>query len=141
LRREIERAARPESLQAIRDFIEEACRRAGVESDAAHGLKVAVDEACNNVIAHGYSGQEPGPIGVSFESDGQRVLVAITDRGRPFDPRDAPAPDLHSDWQARRVGGLGWHLIRQLVDEVRYERDEENRNRLTLVMKLGAEEG
>ena len=139
MRREIERAARPESLEAIRDFIEDACRQAGVERAAAHGLKVAVDEACNNVVAHGYSGREPGPIGVSFEADGERIVVAITDRGRPFDPKDVPAPDLHSDWQARRVGGLGWHLIRQFVDEVRYDLDAENRNRLTLVLKVAGD--
>ena len=137
MRQEIQRAALPQNLQAIRDFIEDACRRAGVERASAHGLVVAVDEACNNVVEHGYAGKEPGPIGVSFEVDGERIVVEITDRGRSFDPKDAPAPELHSDWRGRRVGGLGWHLIRQFVDEIRYDADAENGNRLTLVKVVG----
>jgi serine/threonine-protein kinase RsbW len=137
LRREIERAAIPESLEAIRDFVESSCREAQVGKAAAHGLVVAVDEACSNIVEHGYAGSKPGPIGVSFEADGERIVVAITDKGRAFDPKDAPAPDLHSDWKDRRVGGLGWHLIRQFVDEIRYDPDAENGNRLTLVKRVG----
>lgn len=137
MRREIERAAIPESLEAIRDFIEGSCREARVGKAAAHGLVVAVDEACNNIVEHGYAGEKPGPIGVSFDAEEERIVVAITDRGRAFDPKDAPAPDLHSDWKERRVGGLGWHLIRQFVDEIRYDPDAENGNRLTLVKRVG----
>lgn len=137
MRREIERAALPESLEAIRDFIGDSCRQVGVERAAAHGLVVAVDEACNNIVEHGYVGREPGPIGVSFDAEDERIVVAITDRGRAFDPKDARVPDLHSDWQERRVGGLGWHLIRQFVDEIRYDPDAENGNRLTLVKMVG----
>jgi serine/threonine-protein kinase RsbW len=133
LRLEIERDAHPENLQVIRDFIEDACRRAGVERSAAFDLKLAVDEACSNVVEHGYSGMAPGPIRVTFDADQDRVIVAIADRGRAFDPRDAAAPDLDSDWEHRRIGGLGWHLIRRSVDAMEYETSGENGNRLTLV--------
>ena len=133
MRLEIAREARPENLQGIRDFIEEACRRAGVERSAAFDLKLAVDEACSNIVEHGYAGRAPGPIRVTFDADGDRVVVAIADRGRAFDPKDAAAPDLDSDWQHRRIGGLGWHLIRQSVDAMDYETNQESGNRLTLV--------
>ena len=133
MRLEIERDARPENLQVIRGFIEDACRQVGVERSAAFDLKLAVDEACSNIVEHGYAGRTPGPIRISFDADGDRVVVAITDRGRAFDPKNAAAPDLDSDWDERRVGGLGWHLIRQSVDAVDYESDRESGNRLTLV--------
>jgi serine/threonine-protein kinase RsbW len=133
LRLEIERDARPENLQVIRDFIEDACRRAGVERSAAFDLKLAVDEACSNVVEHGYAGMAPGPIRVTFDADGDRVVVAIADRGRAFDPSDVEAPDLDSDWEHRRIGGLGWHLIRRSVDAMDYETNRESGNRLTLV--------
>ena len=133
MRLEIAREAHPENLQGIRDFIEEACRRAGVERSAAFDLKLAVDEACSNIVEHGYAGRAPGPIRVTFDADGDRVVVAIADRGRAFDPKDAAAPDLDSDWQHRRIGGLGWHLIRQSVDAMDYETNQESGNRLTLV--------
>jgi serine/threonine-protein kinase RsbW len=137
LKREFERAAVPASLQAIRDFIEDSCRQAGVERTAAHGFVLAVDEACANIVEHGYAGKEPGSIGISFDAEAGRIVVAITDRGRAFDPKDAPVPDLHSGWQERRVGGLGWHLVRQFVDEIHYDPDAGSGNRLTLIKAIG----
>jgi len=139
LKREIQRAALSDSLRAIRDFIQDSCRDAGVGRRETHGLVVAVDEACNNVVEHGYQGRPPGSIAVSFDVRDGRVVVAITDRGRAFDPGDAPAPELHSDWRNRKVGGLGWHLIRQFVDEIHYKPDAEKGNELTLIKKIGRE--
>ena len=133
MRLAIERDAMPANLQVIRDFIDDACRRAGVERSAAFDLKLAVDEACSNVVEHGYAGMAPGPIRVTFDADGDRVVVAIADRGRAFDPKNAAAPDLDSGWEDRRIGGLGWHLIRRSVDAMEYETSAENGNRLTLV--------
>lgn len=132
----IERDAHLENLQAIRDFIEDACRRSGIERSTAFDLKLAVDEACTNIIEHGYAGREPGPIGISFDSGPEEVVVAITDRGRAFDPKSAPAPDLGSDWRTRPIGGLGWHLIRRFVDRIDYDSDARGGNRLTLVKKV-----
>ncbi len=137
MRAAIERDAHLESLQEIRDFIEEAARRAGLDPSAQFDLKLAVDEACSNIVLHGYEPGKPGPIGVSFESDGRQVVVTITDRARPFDPKNAPVPDLDVDWRERRPGGLGWYLIRQVMDSVEYDSDPERGNRLTLV-KTGA---
>lgn len=133
MRLEIERDARPENLQGIRDFIEDACRRSGVERSAAFDVKLAVDEACSNIVEHGYAGKAPGPIRVSFDAGGDRIVVAITDRGLAFDPKDAAAPDLDSDWERRRIGGLGWHLIRRSVDAMDYDTNREDGNRLTLI--------
>jgi serine/threonine-protein kinase RsbW len=133
LRVELERDAHAENLQEIRDFIETACRRAGVERSAAFDLKLAVDEACCNIVEHGYAGQMSGPIRIVFDAASDRVAVTIADRGRAFDPKNAATPDLDSDWERRQIGGLGWHLIRRSVDSVCYESDREVGNRLTLV--------
>jgi serine/threonine-protein kinase RsbW len=136
LKLEIERDARVENLRAFRDFIENACRRAGIESSAAFDLKLAVDEACSNIIEHGYAGNEPGPIGVSFDGQGEQVVVEIADRGRPFDPKTVRAPDLDTRWEDRRVGGLGWYLMSRSVDRIGYDSEPKRGNRLTLVKKV-----
>jgi serine/threonine-protein kinase RsbW len=136
LKLKIERDARGENLQAFRDFIENACRRTGIEPSGAFDLKLAVDEACSNIIEHGYAGNEPGPIGVSFDARGEQVVVEITDRGRPFDPKAVRAPDLDTRWQDRRVGGLGWYLMSRSVDRIGYDSDPKRGNRLTLVKKV-----
>jgi anti-sigma regulatory factor (Ser/Thr protein kinase) len=65
-------------------------------------------------------------------------MVTITDRGRPFSPAQAPSPDLEADWQSRAQGGLGWHLIRRVVDEIDYASGAGGENRLTLVKRRGS---
>ncbi len=135
MRTETSVAARLESLEAVRAFVEEACRQAGVDASASFDLKLAVDEACTNIIEHGYAGRPGETIVLACEADGTGVRVTIVDRGRSFHPSDVPPPDLSSDWKERRIGGLGWHLIRKSVDEIDYGPDPSGGNRLTLVKR------
>jgi serine/threonine-protein kinase RsbW len=127
-----------ESVAEFRNFVEDACRGAGADESVCFDLKLVVDEACSNLVMHGYDGLEPGPIGVSFAVDGDEIVITITDRAPPFDPRDAPIPNLDAPASERRPGGLGWHLIRELVDRIEYESDADRGNRLTLVKRFDA---
>jgi serine/threonine-protein kinase RsbW len=126
--------ARLDRLAEIRGFVEDACRAAAADPAACAELRLAVDEACTNVVEHAYGGAG-GPIRVSFEADGELVRVVISDRGAAFDPLSLPSADVDSGWQERRIGGLGWHLIRRSVDEINYEPDPSGGNRLTLVKR------
>lgn len=128
-----EGGARAENLGKVRAFVEDACREAGADPQACFDLKLAVDEACTNIVEHGYAGMPPGDMRVSIASDGERLTVVITDRGRSFDPARIAPPDLKADCDRRASGGLGWHLIRSTVDEFQYATDAGQGNRLTLV--------
>lgn len=132
----IERDGRLDNLPDFMAFIEDACRRAGADEDTAYALRLAVEEVCINLMRHGYRDQ-PGPIRVSFHRNEDSYTVRIHDRARPFDPSQAPAPDLTSDADARPIGGLGWHLVKRTIDRLDYESDPERGNLLTL-MKRGA---
>ena len=69
---------------------------------------------------------------VTIESDDDEVRVRIVDDGDPFNPlEDAPDPDTDSALAERRVGGLGVHFVKTLVDDVRYWRDD-NKNHVAL---------
>ena len=78
-----------------------------------------------------------GKLWEAFTADSQVVLL-IEDRAPVFKPADAPPPDLTGDWEQRREGGLGWHLIRQMMDEVRHEQVAGGGNRLQMVKRLRA---
>src|SRR5262245_9118814 len=127
--------ARVESLAAVRAFVERACRLTGLDSGSCFDLKLAVDEACANIIDHGYKGRAGGSIRIGCASDENSVRVTIVDWGRAFAPAELPAADVTSDWKERPIGGLGWHLIQQSVDEIDYEPDPAGGNRLTLVKR------
>ena len=63
------------------------------------------------------------------------ITIEVVDDGKPFDPlNDAPQPDLASDLEDRRVGGLGLHLVRTTMDDMSYRRDQ-GKNHLTLVAR------
>ena len=112
--------------------MDEQCRAAGSDPQACFDLKLAVDEACTNIVVHGYAEGARGRMAVAFGCDGDRMTVTIRDAGRSFDPGKVAAPDLEAALDDREPGGLGWHLIRASVDEFRYE-SESAGNRLTLV--------
>ena len=64
------------------------------------------------------------------------VMLTVEDDGPAFDPLSLPAPDLTASLEARRVGGLGVFLVRQVMDSVRYER-RDTTNRLQMTKKMG----
>jgi anti-sigma regulatory factor (Ser/Thr protein kinase) len=127
-----------ENIPRIREFVTELCADAGATHDECFALKLAVDEVCTNIIEHGYGADDRGEISISVELDGGVARVMVADTGRPFSPDDAPPPDLEAQWSDRPVGGLGWHLIRNLVDEHSYQRCGDTNN-LTLIKELSGE--
>lgn len=120
-------------LDALREVLETVDRASTGGSDWLD-VKLAVEEACTNLIDHGY-GDDGGPIDLLIRADDTQIVVSIRDRARPFSPDDAPPPDLTSDWADREIGGLGWHLIKRLMDGLSYEPSAEAGNELTLVKR------
>ena len=133
---EIACAARPECLEALLAFLDRHCA-ALPDPAAAFAIRLAGEEVCANVIAHGYPGVEPGPIRVRFERREREAVVTVEDGGIPFDPADAPDPPVAEPWDTRPIGGLGWHLVRRQMDEVRHEALPGGGNRVTLVKRFG----
>ena len=131
----ITRAAELESLQIFRDFITECCARYDIPNDTVLELKLAVDEACTNIITHGYSGMDPGSIILSFRIQPDRILVQITDFGHVFEPEATPKPDVEAALEDQELGGLGLYLIYQTMDNINYQSSEDG-NMLTFTKLL-----
>jgi anti-sigma regulatory factor (Ser/Thr protein kinase) len=110
----------------------------GLPDAVRRSLLVALDELLRNTIAYGFAGHEGGEVTVEVDLRPDRVVVTLTDNGRPFDPLGLTAPDTTLPVDERRIGGLGIHLVRRMMDEVRYQR-RADRNVVTLVKSL--EEG
>jgi serine/threonine-protein kinase RsbW len=129
-------AARLEDLPELLSFVDHECARGGVPQDAAFALRLAAEEAFVNIVRHAYTGGA-GPVRSSLTRDDQGITITFTDEAPPFDPRDVPPPDLDAELADRREGGLGLHLIRQLMDEVHYRYRAGAGNTLELVKYLG----
>jgi serine/threonine-protein kinase RsbW len=121
-------------LATIRDFVASAGGELGLAQDLIYDLQLAVDEACANVVKHAYGGQG-GEIKVTVESVGDTVQVIIRDWGSAFDPQAVPIPDVSAPLEDRPLGGLGLFLMRQMMDQVRFQFDREQGNTLIMSKK------
>ena len=128
---ELQLDAKLENIPEIVDFVTSWMRRHKL-NDIIFAVETAVDEACANIIDHAYSGKG-GPIHISCEFKRGSLVIAINDKGRPFDPHAVKSPDLEADLDKRKIGGLGIHIMRKLMDDVSYSFDAKKGN--TLVMK------
>jgi serine/threonine-protein kinase RsbW len=130
---QITRSAELESLSVFREFIEEECKQhKRIDEQIRYDLKLAVDEACTNIITHGYAGMNPGSIILHLEMEPDKVIVTITDFGHPFEPSEASPPDVEAELEDRAMGGFGLFFIYQTMDEITYETTA-NGNRLTFI--------
>ncbi|MFI5007521.1 MAG: SpoIIE family protein phosphatase [Solirubrobacterales bacterium] len=128
-------AAEEQHLAEIRDFVQEVGEKLLIPQRVLANTKLAVDEACTNVIKHGYRG-DPGDIEVAVTGNGRDFSIAIRDRGKSFDLRNVASPDLKMYVETRKRGGLGVFLMNQLMDEVRYRAGHDG-NVLTMSKHLG----
>ena len=133
---QITRAAEPASLAAFRDLIQDACEQhPAVDEQTCYDLKLAVEEACTNIIIHGYAGMNPGSIILKLVFTGPRAVVTLTDFGHPFEPCEPAVPDVQANLRDGVTGGFGLFLIYQTMDSVGY-RTAGDGNHLTFVKVL-----
>jgi anti-sigma regulatory factor (Ser/Thr protein kinase) len=107
----------------------------GLPPAARRSVNVAIDELVANAISYGEKGRDPCSVTVEVELDHERVTVILTDDGPPFDPFGQDAPDTTLSVDERPIGGLGIHLVKQLMDNVSYQR-REGHNVVVLVKQL-----
>ena len=131
-----------ENLPRISEFIAQIMRQLGIKNfKDIYAVQLSVDEACTNIIQHAYSNISEGRIAICcmLSSTGNQFIVHITDWGKSFDPSTIPKPDMQSNLNKRRVGGLGIFLIRKFMDNVKYS-SIQNVNKLVMVKNLKNDE-
>jgi anti-sigma regulatory factor (Ser/Thr protein kinase) len=113
-RRQITLSADLDSLPRFGKFIGDGCQEAGVDDRTCYDIKLAVDEACTNIIQHGYAGMEPGSIVLSLQYGPRQVVVHLTDFGRSFEPCEPPEV-------GSTTSGFGLLFIYRSMDSVSYD--------------------
>lgn len=124
-----------DSLSKLRKYVTEVSNQAGLEAQAMHRLRLAVDEIAANIIMYGYADANPaGLIEVITTLEEGRLTIMLEDTGVPYDPRQRDLPDNFDEpLETREIGGLGVFLAFRNVDEFDYQRVG-NHNRNIFVM-------
>ena len=128
---------RPAELQRLVSMVERFAQEHRIPDADVNAATLAFDEVITNTISYGYDDQEPHEIKVRLTLANGRLTAEVEDDGRPFNPLTAPKPDLTSAVEDRRVGGVGLHLVRSLMEQVDYHRTS-NKNHLIMTKRLSA---
>jgi serine/threonine-protein kinase RsbW len=125
-------------LSRVAEGVEEFCANHEIPAAIAFKLNIAIEELLTNTISYSYNDGGRHEIAIDLARDGETIVAELSDDGRPFDPLNAPQPDLDSAIEDRRVGGLGVYLVKAMIDDVGYAY-RDGRNHITLRKKIAAD--
>jgi serine/threonine-protein kinase RsbW len=117
-------------------FVAQEAQNAGLDDQACHHCYLAVDEACTNIVEHGYGETVTvGAIDVICRHERDQFVITILDDSPAFDPLAMPEPDVKAPLTHLEPGGWGIFFIKKLMDRVDYSY-ESSRNRLVMMKRV-----
>jgi serine/threonine-protein kinase RsbW len=127
---------RQHDVPGVLNRVEESCRAQGLAGKTALDIRLVVEEVLTNIVTYAHEAAEERSIDLRVSTSSKFVRIEFRDEGAPFNPLDAPAPDLQTRLEEREIGGLGIYLARSLVDDAKYSR-EGSVNVLVLTKQVG----
>ena len=125
-------------LARVAAEVESFGERRALDATTVFNINLILDELLTNTINYGYGDGKDHTIDIVIDHRGDLLTIALEDDGKPFDPLSIATPDLDVPLEERRIGGLGIHIVKTFMDDVRYERDGD-RNRITMTKRIGAQ--
>ena len=119
-----------QEVPQLNAFVDEVCETAGLDMSTTMKINLAIEEAVVNVMNYAYPNGK-GDVDIDAQINDEHLQFIISDNGTPFDPTVKAEVDTTLSAEQRSIGGLGIHLIRQIMDTINYERVD-NKNLLTL---------
>ena len=122
-----------DSLYDSMEFVLSCASDQGLEKERIGEIELVMEEVLVNIIKYAYKGKDVGNMEISCSGDDGKFIIEISDAGVPFNILEAADPDVTANVDERAIGGLGIYFVKQLIDEVKYQR-EKDQNRLTLTV-------
>ena len=123
-----------DEIPRLQAFMQSIAEETGLGHALAMSLNLALEEAVSNVMLYAYPPETDGLVYVSAHIGEDRLDFRISDNGIPFDPTVAADPDVAADVKDRPIGGLGIFLVKHIMDQVSYCR-ENGKNILSMTKK------
>ena len=122
----------PDNLKGIRAVMKNIMSKTGLSKKDSGSIILAVDEACSNIIKHGYKNDYARKIDLTVKLETNHLTISIIDNGIRFDKNSIETRDIDKI----KPGGLGIYIINQVMDIVEYSRTPERLNKIKMIKKL-----
>ena len=124
-----------ENIADVTDSFDRFCEENNISSTANQKVDLAIDDLINNIISYGYKDDKVHTIDIAFKRMENELIIVIEDDAVPFNPFDAETDDSHLSIDERDIGGLGIHLVKNLMHSCQYQR-KANKNVVALTIQL-----
>ena len=122
-------------LDTLCQHLEDFGKKIGLSKKMIFEINLALDELFTNIISYGFNDEDEHSIKITISPQKDELCLCIEDDGVPFNPVDFEITDVACSVENCKIGGLGIHIIRKLMDEICYQRCDD-RNMLTLKKKI-----
>ena len=112
--------ARPEHTDTVCEFVTTGLESNSVPADMIPEIIIAIEEIFTNIAQYAYPPDQEGDVAI-YTSFDEQIVIRFEDSGQPFDPLKRKGPDLDTPLMERKIGGLGIHFVKNLMDKVEYE--------------------
>jgi len=109
-------------LRRVNDVIDDWGRTANFSQSSLYNVQLALEEILTNIISYAYNDQKIHEILIRFDMTREILSIIIEDDGMEFDPTVVTEPNLDSDLENRKIGGLGLHLVKKIMRRMEYKR-------------------
>ena len=113
------------TIPQLNEYIDSVCEDMGLDMATSMSLNLALEEAVVNVMNYAYPEGTKGTVNIETIADNTQITFIISDSGKFFDPTAKEEVDTTLSAEERPIGGLGIHLIRQIMNHVVYERKDD----------------
>lgn len=122
----------PEELKQVRNLVIDILSKTTISKPKLQLITLAVNEACSNIIKHGYKNDYNQKIKITISLETKTLTITIIDNGIKFDINSIEPRDVNEI----KPGGLGLHIMEEVMDRVEHSHTSQNFNKLTMVKNL-----
>jgi anti-sigma regulatory factor (Ser/Thr protein kinase) len=103
----------------------------GLSEACITDINICLDELFTNIVSYGFTDHLEHIIRFTINVDNNVLTLTIEDEGIAFNPLEKKDPEIPADLIDVRIGGLGIHIVRKLMDDISYKR-KRGKNKLTM---------
>jgi anti-sigma regulatory factor (Ser/Thr protein kinase) len=118
-------------LKALRQHLNNYGKVIGLSEACLFDINVCLDEIFTNIVSYGFTDESAHLITFTVKAIGDELIIDVEDDGVPFNPLEVKDPMVPEDLVHLKIGGLGIHIVKKLMNKVCYKR-EQGKNKLTL---------